>query len=110
MVRMNVFHGGKSIAVNVRKVGLLGMARGLMFKSSNTNNLLFEFSCERKIAIHSLFCKPFLAVWLDAGKRVTKTELIDKWRFHIGGRGGYLIEIPVNEKNKRIIEKLFGEK
>ncbi|MGC9309189.1 MAG: hypothetical protein ACP5D2_00655 [Candidatus Nanoarchaeia archaeon] len=68
---------------------------GLMFKS-NSKPLLFIFNKEKKITIHSLFCKPFKAIWLDDRKRVVKEEVIDKWRLYIGGRGKYLLEIPLS--------------
>jgi uncharacterized membrane protein (UPF0127 family) len=66
--------------------------RGLMFKSKS-KPLLFKFKKNQPIRIHSLFCKPFHALWLDDNKHVIKAELIDKQRFSISGEGRYLLEI-----------------
>ena len=40
----------------------LGKFLGLMFKK-NSQPLLFVFDKTKTLSIHSLFCKPFLAVW-----------------------------------------------
>ena len=67
---------------------------GLMFKSKSPP-LLFIFNKQKKLTIHSLFCKPFKAIWLDENKKVTKTEDVDKWKLSISGHGKYLLEIPI---------------
>jgi len=66
---------------------------GLMFRK-NSPSLLFIFSKEKKLSIHSYFCKPFTAIWLDDKKRVLKKEYVRNWKFNISGRGRYLLEIP----------------
>jgi uncharacterized membrane protein (UPF0127 family) len=65
---------------------------GLMFKSKS-KSLLFKLNKNPKI--HSLFCKPFKAIWLDDNKTVIKEEIIDKWKFSISGQGKYLIEVLI---------------
>ncbi len=66
---------------------------GLMFKK-NSPPLLFVFNKNKKLSIHSLFCKPFKAIWLDEKKHATKIEHIKNWRLNISGKGKYLLEIP----------------
>ncbi len=66
---------------------------GLMFRRQSPA-LLFVFDKEKSLNIHSLFCKPFTAIWLDERKNVMKTEDVSGWRFNISGFGKYLLEVP----------------
>lgn len=68
---------------------------GLMFKK-NSQPLLFVEDKEKIISIHSFFCKPFEAIWLDKNKKVTKKVIVKKWLPYISGKGKYLLEIPLN--------------
>lgn len=75
---------------------------GLMFKK-NSLPLVFPYEKERKICIHSFFCFPFEAIWLDRNKRVLKKQVIKGWKLNICGSGQYLLEIPLNNyKSKKI--------
>jgi len=67
---------------------------GLMFKKSSLP-LLFIFDREKTLSIHSFFCKPFIALWLDKEKKVTKKLEIKKWRPNFSGKGKYLLEMPI---------------
>jgi len=69
---------------------------GLMFRK-NSPPLLFPFNKNKNLTIHSFFCKPFKAVWLDGEKQITKEILINRWLPSISGRGKYLLEIPVQK-------------
>ena len=71
---------------------------GLMFHRESPP-LLFIFNKEKNLAIHSFFCKPFKAIWLDENKRATKVVEITNWKFNLSGRGKYLLEIPVSANN-----------
>jgi len=73
---------------------ILQKTRGLMFKSQSPP-LLFIFNKEKTLSIHSFFCKPFIAIWLDKNKKATKVEKVTNWRLNISGRGKYLLEIPI---------------
>jgi uncharacterized membrane protein (UPF0127 family) len=73
---------------------------GLMFKKKS-ENLLFVFDKEKNLAIHSFFCRPFIAIWLDEKKIVTKKENVLCWLPNIAGHGRYLIEIPVENLVKK---------
>jgi len=107
---MKITHKGKMIKIDVERAGFFGRLMGLMFKSSNAENLLFEFSEEGNIAIHSFFCRPFAAVWLDDKANINKVLLVNKWLPFISGKGKYLIEIPVNSRNKEIINFLVEKR
>ena len=65
---------------------------GLMFRK-NSPPLLFVFNREKKLSIHSLFCKPFIAIWLDDKMHATQVLEINNWRTDIVGKGKYLLEI-----------------
>ena len=54
---------GKIIEAKVCN-NIFQQARGLMFKK-NSKPLLFVFKNYKKRAIHSFFCKPFIAIWFN---------------------------------------------
>lgn len=83
----------KTIQVQICK-SLWSKASGLMFKK-NSPPLLFVFNKEKDLSIHSFFCKPFQAVWIDKNKKVTKTLEIKTGGFNFSGNGKYLLEIPL---------------
>ena len=77
---------------------------GLMFKKSSPP-LLFVFEKNKRLEIHSFFCKPFRAIWLDDKMNSTKVIDVKNWRPSISGKGKYLLEIPlslVNDKSATI--------
>ncbi len=72
---------------------------GLMFRK-NSPPLLFVFKKEMNIEIHSFFCKPFYAIWIDKNNKVKKKIKVTKWLPLLSGTGKYLLEIPLkNGKN-----------
>lgn len=82
----------KKIKAKVVK-SFTGKFKGLMFKKISPP-LLFVFNKEKKLAIHSLFCKPFQAIWLDENMKATKITDDKGWKLNLSGRGKYLLEIP----------------
>ncbi len=71
---------------------------GLMLRRDSPA-LLFVFNRFKRLDIHSFFCKPFFALWLDDNKKVIQIKYVDKWKMFIPGKGRYLIEIPVSRGN-----------
>jgi uncharacterized membrane protein (UPF0127 family) len=73
---------------------LFSQAIGLMFKKKSMP-LFFIFKNSRMRAIHSFFCKPFVAVWFDKDK-VIDVKVIKKWKFSIKPKKNFdkLLEIP----------------
>lgn len=69
---------------------------GLMFRTKS-RPLLFVFDKEKTISIHSLFCRPFVAIWLDKNKKTTKIAEVKPWKINISGRGMYLLEVLEND-------------
>lgn len=89
---------GKRKTIKVKSVSIF--STGLMFRKTSPP-LLFELNKERKFSIHSFFCKPFTAIWIDNNKKATKVEYIKNWKLKITGRGKYLLEIPEGNKGSR---------
>lgn len=103
----------KKIKINVKKVSFFGKFSGLMFKNKNTSNLLFEFSKNVNISIHSLFVFfPFLAVWLDDKNKVVEKRIVKSFILSVKPIKKFrkLVEIPLNNENKKIIDFLVGRK
>jgi len=83
--------------------------RGLMFRKKNfSKSLLFIFSKPKKYAIHSFFCRKFIAVWmLKIGNRI---QIIDvkkvlPYKFSVTPQKKFnlLLEIPESSVGKRNI-------
>ena len=68
--------------------------RGLMFRKDG-KALLFKFEKPTRQAIHSFFCKPFVAIWFD-GNEIVDGEFIKPWKFSVKPKGRFnkLLEIP----------------
>lgn len=104
---MRIFHNKKKIDIPVRKVSSFGKFSGFMFKTKDTENLLFEFSKKTGMRIHSFFVFfPFLAVWLDEKDRVIDSKIVKPFTLSVKPKKQFkkLIEISLNSKNKKIID------
>ncbi|MEK6910494.1 MAG: hypothetical protein AABW82_01860 [Nanoarchaeota archaeon] len=112
-MKIILLNGKKKIKVNVKKVSFFGKFFGLMFRGRDTTSLLFEFSKNVNISIHSLFVFfPFLAVWLDDKNRIIEKRIVKPFIFSAKPSKKFrkLVEIPLNNENKRIIHFLVGKK
>ena len=100
---------GRKILIELKKVSEIGKFTGLMFKSRNTEALLFEFPKGRR-AIHSFFCPVFLAVWLLKGK-IVDFKLVKPYQLSIKPKLEFdkLVEIPFNNKYSKIISIFLDE-
>lgn len=94
--KITYYINGRKKIINAKICNtILLKAAGLMFKKKSPP-LLFIFKKEKSLSIHSLFCRPFRAVWLDENMSATKIVDVKNWRFNITGYGRYLLEIPIN--------------
>lgn len=79
---------------------------GLMFKYKSPC-LLFIFNRNKNLCIHSFFCKPFIAIWFDSDKKITKILNISKSGINFCGIGKYLLEIPQSDENYLKMTKIL---
>ena len=103
----------KSIEIPIVKTSFFRKGFGLMFRSRETKNLLFEFNNRYEKNITSLFVFfPFLAIWLDSDNKLVKTEIVRPFRFSIKApaRAKKLVEMPINRKNLGILRFFVGKK
>ena len=72
---------------------------GLMFKK-DSKPLLFVFNKETRQPIHSFFCRPFYAIWLNKNKIVDE-KFVKSWKFSIKPKEKFdkLLEIPMSNRN-----------
>lgn len=102
----NLNFKGKQIEVgDIKKCEGLKKYTGLMFRTRNTDALLFDFGAPCLRAIHSLFCPSFLAVWINENK-IVDYRLVAPWQFKIVPKEEFtkLLEIPLNEKYSGILD------
>lgn len=90
------YRGKKKFSIKVKPCkSIWSKASGLMFRKSSPP-LLFILSRNQSLTIHSFFCKPFKAIWIDDKKQITKEETVKTWKPFILGYGKYLLEIPIS--------------
>ena len=109
MEKVGFNYKGKKIVLEAKKCGSLwSRFMGLMFRTKNTALLVFIFNKPTKTSIHSLFCPEFIAVWLDGKNQVIEIRKIKPWKLYIIPKKSFvkLIEIPFNEKYRKIINIL----
>ncbi|MGC9113950.1 MAG: DUF192 domain-containing protein [Candidatus Micrarchaeia archaeon] len=83
--------------------------KGLMFKQK-TVPLFFVFDAEATFsnAIHSFFCPPFDAVFLDEHKRVVDVRKnITPWKAWIAPKkpAKYLLELPAGDASRKRVRE-----
>ena len=72
----------QKINIPLKKASLFGKFSGLMFKSKNAENILFEFRKKTRITIHSFFVFfPFLIIWLDDDNFVVEKRIVKPFIF-----------------------------
>ena len=111
-MKMKINYKKKNINLKVKKLNSLQMFLGLMFRTKETNILLFDFLYKGRWSINSLFVFfPFLAIWLDEKDKVIEAEIVKPFSFSISPKKPIkkLIEVPINKKNKEILE-FFGKR
>lgn len=110
---MKIHFKKRLIRVHAKKTGNFKKFIGLMFKSRNTDVLLFEFSKNEPCTIHSFFVFfPFLAVWLDKDNKVMELNVVKPFTPAVTPKKQpqKLMEIPINQDNRKLIEFFVGKK
>jgi len=100
--------GENSVEIkNIRKCRGLMKGKGLMFiPKEKARPLLFEFSGDVSRSISSLFCPPFLAVWLDEHNRIIDYKIVSPNKISIRPDKPFrkLVEVPLNNKYSEVIQ------
>ena len=104
MKKIIFYNKGKKITLYAEVCSLLGKIRGLMFRKKEDSPalLLFDLKKPRRLKIHSFFCNPFVAVYLNEKNKISEIIKVEKWRHLIVPEKKFskLIEIPLNKKYK----------
>lgn len=102
----------KKITLEVEDCNLLKKFTGLMFsRREKAKALLFKFKNSKNIKLHSLFVFfPFLVIWLNSKNKVVDLKFVNSIECSISSKKSFLkiIEIPFNNKYKKIIDFLVG--
>jgi len=100
MSRFRFNYKNKNYSLEVKECkNIFSQFLGLMFKK-NSKSLLFIFPTLKRLAIHSFFCKPFIAIWFNENK-VIDIKFVKSWRFFVkpDKKFNKLLEIPEFDKN-----------
>jgi len=112
-MKQEIFYKNKRREIEVKRCGLFGRVRGLMFcrRENAPALLLFDFKKPRSFTIHSFFCPVFLAVWLDEKNKVIEKRIVQLWQASIAPKRKFskLVEIPINVQNRWILKFLDGD-
>ncbi len=105
--KLRLKYSGKSLELKIKRTNLFSKFFGLMFRSSETENLLFDFARDCKIRIHSFFVFfPFLIIWLNEENEVVGHKIVKPFRFSVSSTKKFrkFVEVPINRKNRRILD------
>ena len=105
--KLRLKYSGKSLELKIKRTNLFSKFFGLMFRNSETENLLFDFARDCKIRIHSFFVFfPFLIIWLNEENEVVGHKIVKPFRFSVSSTKKFrkFVEVPINRKNRRILD------
>jgi uncharacterized membrane protein (UPF0127 family) len=106
------YYKDKEFIVEARECSFFRKGTGLMFRPRNTDNLVFSFNKETRRPFTGLFCFfPFLIIWLDKRNKVLSIKLVKPFESGLPSKKPFkkVLELPLNRKNKRIIQYLVGK-
>ena len=84
---------GKVLRVEAKNLGFFGRIRGLMFRTKETDNLLFEFKKPERIRIHSMFVFfSFVGVWLDKNNKILQIKVVKPFQFSVSSEKSKIID------------------
>lgn len=103
---------GRKIKIKTLKLSSFGKVFGLMFRTSDCDNILFEFDTDEKMAFHSFFCFfPFLILWLDEKNNVLDWKIVHPFELRISTSKSFrkVVEIPLNKRNMKVVHFFVGK-
>ncbi len=102
--------GKKKIDVEVYDCRGLMQGIGLMFsRREKAKNLIFKLPREGRLAIHSFFVfYDFVAVWLNSDGKVVEMKTVRPFSPYVCPKKDFfaLVEIPINKKNRSILDEI----
>lgn len=102
--------GRKKIPIEAHVVRGFGRFAGLMFsRKEKARVLLFEFRKPVRLAIHSLFVFfPFIAIWIDENGKIIDIKKVKPFSLTICPEKNFssFVEVPLNKKNKNIVDDI----
>ena len=110
---MKINFSRKQIEIPVKKVGFFGKISGLMFRTRQTENLLFDFETATRMSFHSFFVFfDFLIIWLDEKNNVIDYEICRPFRARISTGKSFkkVVEVPLNRNNAKILRFFDGKR
>ncbi len=110
---MKIFFNKNTFNVEVKEAREVGKYLGLMFKTRNTDNLLFKFKNYKTFGIHSYFVFfEFLAIWLDKHDNIVEYSIVKPFTLFYNSKmpSVKLLELPLNSRNKKIVKFLVGKR
>jgi uncharacterized membrane protein (UPF0127 family) len=94
-------HKNKTLNIKIKPLKTpIQKTLGLMFKK-NSPPLLFIFKKPTRQPIHSFFCKPFIAIWLNKKNQIIEIKKVKPNQLSIKPKQKFtkLLEIPENNPN-----------
>ena len=110
-MKIKISDAGRTLDLNVKETGFFSRGTGLMFKTKNTESLLFNFSKNSRAKFTGMFVFfPFLMLWLDEGNNVVEKKIVKAFEFSVRPKKSFrkVVEVPVNAKNRDIISFFVG--
>jgi|SRR3989344_6587504 len=114
-MKLFVSFKGKRFPVDVCKAGFFRKGLGLIFRTRDTENLLFDFykdvTWQGNLTSWFVFF-PFLTLWLDDNNKIIDFKVVRPFIFSISQKKKFrrIVEIPFNDKNRDLIVRFIGEK
>jgi len=105
-------NGGSIIIEGIKKSNGIKKGIGLTFASKeDANALLFEFSSDTRKSITSLFCPPFMAIWLNVDNKIIDYKIVSPGKFLIKPKRPFrkLIEVPLNNQYSQVVEFILDK-
>ena len=114
-MKISVLFKGKKILINVKETNFISKGLGLTFRTRNTRNLLFDFygpvTWRGNLTSWFVFF-PFLVLWLNKKNNVVDFRIVNPFSLSVYTKKRFfsLIEIPLNEKNEKIVKFFVGKR
>ena len=108
---MKISYRRKKIEIPVKNVPFF--SAGLILRTRNTQNLFFKKIFPKNSSLTSYFVFfPFLILWLNKKNKVVDIRIAKPFERKISTRKkfSHIIELPFNNKNKKIIRLFVGKK